>query len=373
MMELIEKKQTKPENLKGNQPRYVQLAEALRLQILNRELAVGDRLPSFAEFRSRHGVTLTTTEKVYSLLEQEGLIERRHGVGTFVAQPKQSFTGNIGYIGSAISGERLNPFRALLIAGVHQKIDEQERHLLYLGTGRNLKAQAIEKVDGVLICNIEDTPSIIRQLPADLPRVSLLNVAKDTISVVADDVGGARRAVEELLELGHRRIACLMERLPSLARQRLSGYYDAMLGAGIEPDSRWMRLTDTVPPSVSVQQPYVEWGRREMRDWIASNWQELGCTAIVVQNEQAAIGVLQVLQEMGIQVPQQVSVIGFDGTEMCEMMIPRLSTIQLPLAEIGAKGVEILTHLIEGEAPQSQMIVLPVHLHEGDSMAPPCL
>lgn len=358
---------------KDSQPRYMALADELRGRILRRELVAGDRLPSFAELRARHGATPTTAERIYGVLEQEGLVERRQGSGTYVLERKKTLTGNIGYIGSAISGERLNPFRALLIAGVHREIEEQDRHLLYLGTGRNLKAEAIEKVDGVLICNIEDTPSIIRQLPPELPRVSLLNAAKDTISVVADDVGGARRAVEELLELGHRRIACLMERLPSLARQRLSGYYDAMLGAGIEPDSRWVRLTDTVPPSIVMQQPYVEWGRHEMRDWIASNWQELGCTAIVVQNEQAAIGVLQVLQEMGIQVPQQVSVIGFDGTEMGEMMIPRLSTIQLPLAEIGAKGVEILTHLIEGETPQSQMIVLPVHLHEGDSTSPPCL
>src|SRR5690606_31345794 len=94
-------------------------------------------------------------------------------------------------------------------------------------------------------------------------------------------------------------------------------------------------------------------------------------TAIVVQNEQSAIGVLQVLQEVGMQVPQDVSVIGFDGTEVGETIIPRLSTMQWPLAEIGAKGVEILTHLIEGGAMPTQTIVLPVHLRERDSIAPP--
>lgn len=353
------------------QPRYQALAAELRSQILRRELVAGDRLPSFSELRARHGATPTTAERVYGLLEQEGLVERRQGSGTYVLERKKALTGNIGYIGSEISGERLNPFRALLMAGVYREIDKQDRHLLYMGNDHNLKIDAVEKVDGVLICNIEDAASVIAQLPAELPRVSLLNVAQDTISVVADDVGAARRAVETLLELGHHRIACLMEKLPSLPRKRLTGYYDAMLGAGIDPDPRWVKLLKTVPPAVGLEQPYLDWARYEMRDWIASGWKELGCTAIVVQNEQAAIGVLQVLQEAGVKVPQDVSVIGFDGTEMCEMMIPRLSTMQLPLAEIGAKGVQILTHLIEGGEAQAQTIVLPVYLRERDSIATP--
>ena len=361
----------RPVKEKTAQPRYQALAAELRGQILRRELMPGDRLPSFSQLRARHGATPTTAERVYGVLEQEGLVERRQGSGTYVLERKKVLTGNIGYIGSEIAGERLNPFRTLVMAGVHREIDKQERHLLYMGNDDNLKIDAVEKVDGVLICNIEDTASVIAKLPAGMPRVSLLNVAPDTISVVADDVGGGRKAVEKLMELGHRRIACLMEKTPSLPRRRLAGYHDAMLHAGIDPNPRWIRLTGKVPTALGLEQTYLHWARQEMRDWLASDWEELGCTAIVVQNEEAAIGVLQVLQEAGIQVPQQVSVVGFDGTEMCEMVIPRLSTVQLPLMEVGGKGVQILTHLIEGEAIQTQTIVLPVYLRERDSIAPP--
>ncbi len=371
MMELIEKKPAKPENSKGSQPRYVLLAEALRLQILNRELAAGDRLPSFAEFRSQHGVTLTTTEKVYSLLEQEGLIERRHGVGTFVAQPKQSFTGNIGFIGSLQSKRQRDPFTAHIMEGVQQALEEHERHLLYMGTNHVLNWRVGDKVDGVLICNIDDPTPVLQQLPATMPRVSLVIAVPGITSVVPDDQSGAKLAVRHLLEAGHRRIACLMERLPSIARRRTAGYYDGMLEAGIEPEADWVRLTKTVPGKVENEQPYLVWARGQMRDWLKEGWRELGCTAIVVQNEVAAIGVMQILQEEGIQVPQQVSVIGFDGTEICDLVVPRLTVVDVPLTELGAKSIEVLVRQIAGEGLDEQVIALPMKLRAGDSVASP--
>lgn len=370
-MELIEEKRAKPENSKGSQPRYVLLVEALRLQILNRELQAGDRLPSFAEFRSQHGVTLTTTEKVYGLLEQEGLIERRHGVGTFVAQPKRSTTGNIGLIIHKHHQLHLDPFTTHLQNGIQRGIDENRYHLLHMGNDHELKVEATRKVDGILICNIEAAEGFYDQLSPNQPRVSLLIVAPGITSIVPDDYEGGRQAVSYLMAAGHRRIACLMEKLPSIPRRRFTGYHDAMIDAGCEPDESWMRRTGAVPKGEVNEQTYLNWGREQMRDWLSNGWFGTGCTAIVVQNEVAAIGVMQVLQEAGISVPQQVSVIGFDGTEVCDLVVPRLTAIELPLADVGYKGIEILARQIAGEKMGEQVIVLPMKLREGDSVAPP--
>jgi len=354
----------------GTRHKYRQLAEMLRGQIRRHELNPGDRLPSFSQLRIQHGVTLSTVERVYSLLENEGLIERRHGSGTYVTEPAQARNGNIGFVGGAINNRRQHPFNAHIIEGVQQAIAREHQHLLYMGTDYALNLEACAKTDGVLICGVEEVALVAHQLPVLLPRVSMLIVAKGMISVVADDYRGAKMATQHLLKRGHCRIACLMEENPSIARRRAAGYRDALQEAGSEVDPRWMRLTDTVRDKVA-EQPYLDWARAQMQEWLRSDWQEVSCTAILVQNDVAAIGVMQVLEEEGMRVPEDISIIGFDGTEICDLITPRLTAMQLPLAEIGARAVELLNLQIEGDKEIGQTVMLPMKLREGESVAPP--
>lgn len=351
-------------------PKYIAVAAQLRDRIERRELVEGDRLPSFAELRAQYGVMPTTAERIYSLLESDGLAERRQGSGTFVLEPQKMLTGSIGFVGRALE-QKYVPFNALLVEGVQQATQRRQQHLLYMGSDHSLDVQACAKVDGVLICNIENSRAVAERLPPELPCVSLLNHAPDLPSVVADDYNGVRLAMQHLLELGHRRIACLLEKTPSLARRRFAGYSDALLEAGIEADPRWMRLANLSPRNKSINQPYLHWGREQMDQWLQKDWGKSGCTAIFAQNDVAAIGVMQALQEAGIRVPEQVSVIGFDGTEICDLIAPRLTAIEVPLAQIGAKGVEILNRQICGEKIEAQTIVLPMRLRAGESTAPP--
>jgi LacI family transcriptional regulator len=80
---------------------------------------------------------------------------------------------------------------------------------------------------------------------------------------------------------------------------------------------------------------------------------------------------MQALQQVGIDVPGQVSVMGFDGTQLCELSSPRLSTIALPLEDIGKQAVELLNRQIAGEPALGQAVMLPCNLREGDSLARP--
>lgn len=361
----------KPHNT-NTQAKYLKLASQLRERIRSKELKAGDRLPTFAEMREKFGVTLNTVERTYSFLEQEGLIERQQGRGTFVKERQKVLTGNIGFVGGAILKPQELPFDMHLMKGVQEAVVATRQHLLYLGSSHSLDLEACSKVDGILSCNIEGSRSLLQDVPDSLPRVSLLIVNEDITSVVADDYRGGKMAVEYLVSLGHQRIAVLMEELPTLARRRFSGYNDALLEAGIKADRGWARLTEKLVMNENTQ-PYLEWGRRQMRQWLAEGFQELNCTALFVQNEMAAIGAMQVLQQEGWKVPDDISVMGFDGTELCDFAMPRLCAMQLPLAQIGARGVEILNQQIVGETSEPQVITLPVKLREGDSVAPPHL
>jgi DNA-binding LacI/PurR family transcriptional regulator len=353
----------------ASKPKYVQLADHMRDLIRDGELKIGDRLPSYAEMYRRFGATPATAQRVCDLLEQENLIERRGGSGVYVAERKRILTGNIGFVGTTFINPEESPYKSHIMAGVQQAVDAAQQHLLYLGTDPNLNVQAFDKVDGVLISNVDDARPVLRKLPAGMPRVSLIIIHNGLTNVVADDHGGVKMAVEHLVSLGHRRIACLMEKLPSLARRRLAGYNDGLLEAGIDPDPQWVRLTDTAPIS-SKADYYLEWGRRQMRLWLEEGFEKLQCTALFVQNERAAIGAMQILQQEGWKVPDDISVMGFDGTELCDYAVPRLCAVELPLTQIGIQAVEILNRQIAGEILQPQTITLPVSLREGGSVAP---
>jgi len=359
------------ENTNVGPHKYQQLAARLRQQILRKELQSGDRLPSYMELRKEYGVTLSTVERVYGLLENEGLVERRHGSGTFVAEPQNRLTGTLGFIGGALANQQHNPFDTLIMEGVQQAVESQRQHLLYMGTDYSLNLQGCEKVDGVLICNIEDSATVSNRLPILMPRVSLLTVADGMSSVVADDYRGAKAAVKYLLELGHRRIACLMEKQPSIARSRFAGYLDAMEESDLDADSRWANRATVNAKSMGTAQPYLAWARIHMTKWLQQDWSELGCTAILVQNEVAAIGVMQILQENDIKVPQDISVMGFDGTETCNLITPSLMAMALPLEQIGRKAVEVLNRQIAHEHSAEEVIMLPMSLRQGGSVAPP--
>ena len=356
------------------EPKYIQLANHVRQLIQSGELKAGDRLPSYVEFYRRFGATTATVQRVCHLLEQEQLIERRSGSGIYVAQPRRARTNNICLIASAAHQTPRTPFQTRLIGALNQAATGAGQHLLYLGTEAGWYKNAMDNVDGVLVCGTEYPDTTFENLPAQLPVVSLLNIIEGVNSVGIDEYQAGRMAARHLLEARHRRIACLMERQPLECRRRLAGVTDYLQENGIELEADWTRLTGKVyapENSWNTDQPYREWACQQMQEWLDNGWREAGCTALIVQNEVAAIGAIQTLQAAGIQVPEEVSVITFDGTELCDLISPSISAVALPLEQIGTRAVELLLQQIERNDNQTQAIVLPIQLRPGQSVIPP--
>ena len=353
-----------PFSSQSHLPKYVQLAEYLRAQVESGAMRPGDQLPSFVEMRTRYGLAQRTLEKTHSLLEQEGLIERRQGLGIFVAQPNaRAATGNIGFVG-LMPDSRQSPYWTRLLAGVQQAAEDAEEHVLLLKSADNVNGW--DRVDGVLIASWFMEGSLQR-LPRDLPRVVLLFPRAGVANVLADDEAGARAATQHLLQLGHRRIAFLTSSGP-LAENRRRGYEAALRAQNIEPDERWRR--DINRGALPEDWNYVERGQAVMRGWLNEDWRELGCTAIVAQNDETAIGAIGVLREAGIGVPEEVSVVGFDDTELAQHFSPALTSVRVPLAEIGAAGVRLLSEQIRRNALSGEVVILPTQLQIRDSTAP---
>jgi DNA-binding LacI/PurR family transcriptional regulator len=360
----------------AQKPRYVQLAEHLRDRINKGEWKVGERLPSYAAMYREFGAAPATVQRVCDLLEKEQLIERRSGSGVYVAQPQRCLTNNIGIVSKA--DFRVSPefFFSHLAHGVQQAAARQEQRLLWLNQG--LENENFHEVDGLLLTGhpSKTNQRIVKSKPPHMPCVSMFIVAEGMNSVVADDYGAGKIATRHLLELGHERIACFMldiPHTPQIPRNRIAGYQDALQEAGIIADPRWIRRAHypevALPESVTRHQSFLEWGREQMQTWLKDDWHDLNCTALLAQNDHIAIGMMQVLQEANIHVPKQVSVMGFDGTELCDHTTPRLTSIQLPLEQIGAKAVELLVEQIKNAQPEETIVVLPAKLRQGASTA----
>lgn len=365
----------KPFELRGV-PRYVKLAETLRRDIARGKLKPGDRLPSFAETKALHGISQATWDKVHATLETEGLISREPGRGVFVAIPPvideapRVQTGSIGLAGYGFGTAGSSTYWASILDGVREAAEAAGRRVLLLpyddGAGW-------ESADGAIVCHW--APDAESSVPPHMPRTWLLASFPNMSGVGADEKAGMSELVGHLLDLGHRRIAYLHGRGVSEAEPRYQGYLEALRAAGVKPEKAWRRALPNTPGYGSE---FIRSGHTAMAKWLREGWDETGCTAILVHNDETAIGVIGAFREGGLRVPEDVSVAGFDGLEIGAYFSPSLTTMQVPLREIGARAAALLLKEMDAGAPRGknheknhEVVTLPCALRARASTAPP--
>jgi DNA-binding LacI/PurR family transcriptional regulator len=199
-------------------------------------------------------------------------------------------------------------------------------------------------------------------LQADVPVVLVDTFAPGLPSVLIDDIAGGRLATRCLIELGHRRIGFVGDSLAEMAafnftssRDRFIGYQRALSEAGLAPCADYER--------------HGIHGRYEAR-MLARELLQLPAppTAIFAASDTQAMGVLEAARDMGLNVPAQLSVIGFDDIDVAEYL--GLSTVRQPLFESGARAVEVLLNQLGGTPPETQIAILPIELKLRSTTAP---
>jgi len=224
---------------------------------------------------------------------------------------------------------------------------------------------AWERMDGVLNLH-SDTYRFEDKLPPLMPFVSLIVPVRGQCSVILDESNGVQQLVEHLLRLGHRRIAILLPDHGYSLPARLVGYENALRQAGIEPQPQWQKTLFNDNTS-----SYSKYGYITMREWLQQDWRETGCTAIIAQNDDTAIGAIRALREHGLNVPGDVSVTGFDGTEIGLHIDPALTTVNIPLEQAGKAAFDLLMQQINSGEITPQTITLDTQICERASTAPP--
>lgn len=256
-----------------------------------------------------------------------------------------------------------DPFFADLARGA-EGVARQAGFSIFLNSSHNDPEQEIhvietfhrQRVDGILVASSRIGTNHVERLARNSVPVVLVNSQAEgdhdcLHSIAVDNRLGARRAVEHLIELGHRRIAYAgVDNRPKSNADRRAGYLEALEAAGIHPDPAWVVIAemDTAPESGDALA-----GQEAARQLLPND-----VTALFCYNDMVAIGVLAACRHAGMSVPGDVSVIGFDDVEMARHVHPSLTSVAQPKREMGSRAMRMVVDLIE-KKPVDNFVIEP--------------
>ncbi|MEU0877144.1 LacI family DNA-binding transcriptional regulator [Lentzea sp. NPDC005914] len=297
----------------------------------------------------RYGVAAETLARVQQVIKELGY------EASLVAQSLRNHRTNV--IGILVAD--IEPFSTELLKGAADALRGTGFELVvYSAGGRTGDPQGWEhryltRLSGTLVDGaVLVTPAVDLE---GLPGTPVVAVDPHTgrsplPTVDSDNLHGGQLATEHLLELGHRRIALLTGRedLKS-AQQRETGYRRALAAAGVTVDESLIRRGDYD------------------HDIAAESARELLSgpdrpTAVFAANDITAIATIETAGELGLRVPEDLSVVGFDNIPESALCTPPLTTVGQPIREMGRRAITLLVRLINGEQPDETHITLGTEL-----------
>jgi DNA-binding LacI/PurR family transcriptional regulator len=267
-----------------------------------------------------------------------------------------ALTGKLSYTLGLIIPNMANPFFGEISKSVEDRARELGFSVMICSTDYNAEREAScftllqrKRVDGVIILSgFEDQQTITRNLVT--PNMPIALIARDipTISIHSvsiDDFVGGYEAAKHLLGLNHRRIGLIVEDI-RCAKERLRGFNQAL------EDQELQQLDESL---VLLGEASVQNGKKLALQLLKEKEPP---TAIFATNDLLAIGTMQAAHELGLKVPQDLSVIGFDNTVLATITDPPLTTVAQPMEQMGRQILDLLVQEIKGELTHKHRIVL---------------
>lgn len=265
-----------------------------------------------------------------------------------------------------------NPFFTSVARGVEDAGQASGYSVVLCNTDENpdkertyLSVLRENRVDGILLAvSSSDVEHVDRLLHAGTKLVLIDRVAPgiSVPSVLVDNVGAMREAVEYLLDLGHRRIGIVTGNTAvTTALERVQGYESALDRAGIAHD-----------PALIFSSDFTEPGGHDAGFRLSTMPDPP--TAVICSNNQMTTGLLIALRERGVHIPEDISIIGFDDLPYFSLLDHPLTAVAQPMYEMGRRACELLLQMLSDEdetIPPETQIRLPTHLVVRDSCREP--
>lgn len=356
----------------GRQAKYWSLLQDIKEKIMSGGYKPGDKLPSENQLSAKYNISRQTVRKAFAILEQDGYIYAEHGRGTFVSDRafKAQNSKNIAVVTTYLS-DYIFP---RIIQGIERVLTENGYTIILKTTGNSRKREAAylqelltKDVDGIIIepsksqiyCNHQDLYAQFeaRHIPYVFIQGCFPQMA-DKPHVLVNDCRGGYLAANYLLSLGHRKIAGIFKADDTQGRERHKGYVQALQEAGIMYDPDYVIWYHTEDRRIKPAE--------RLREMIE---QKMSVDAVVCYNDQIAGWVIQALEKIGIRVPEDISVTGFDNLAASNGQTMGLTTIVHPQDKLGEMAAELLMRMLRREeiAPEEKMILVEPELIIRDS------
>jgi LacI family transcriptional regulator len=327
---------------------------------------------------SKAGVSVTTVSRV---------LNGKDDISTATGEKVLAVVQELGYA-SSLAARGMRSYRTNLIGlilhdvaslysqeimrGVNKAIARIDKDLIvYTSGGLDTENVAQHERYYVALLNGNITDGAIVVTPtatqftthAPLVIIDPNTETPDYPSIIATNQEGALAAMKYLIDLGHRRIGHITGELKLIsANQRLQGYKEGLATVSIPVDEQLIEIGDyTTETAVTCARKLLSLPDRP--------------TAIYAANDMSAIGVYRAAQELGLQIPRDLSVIGFDNLRDAAVLSPPLTTIDQSIEKMGTMAVDLLVELVKGEPLQTSstaegnVYVLPTQLVIRDSCA----
>lgn len=359
------------------QPLHEQLFNHFSCQIADGVLAPGARLPPETALGATFGVSRGTVRQALRALEQAGLIERAPGRGTFVTgqttssdapRPLKVGSRQIGAILPYGDGHEV--FFADIMRGVRDACHSRNfqvsfgySHESEVQEQREVERLAQAGCEGLVVFAhaLDTTVPLLERLPLPFVLLDRRPRAFEADFVGVDNTGGAYRATEHLILLGHRSIAFVHYRAGvdtlsvSSVRDRWQGYRKAMSDYRIPFSEKWF-YGGTPAVSEDEAQAYLSFFSQLERP-----------TAAFAVNDRTAILFARAAKLAGCTLPENLALVSFDDLPIVSQLSVALTSVRQPRYDLGFRAAHLLIDRIEGKVLQPTQLILPTELRIRES------
>ena len=343
-----------------NFPKYVQIAEHFKALILSDNIILGDKLLSESEIVEKFKVSRHTARQALMQLEKEGFIYKEKGRGAFCCyKQKKEGNKNIAVLTTYIS----NYIFPDIICGIEEVLSASGYTLSLFNTNNDKlkEAEYLNKIlDGEIsgliveptMSALENTNlSLYEELEKRKLPLVMINAKYEEINsayVIMDDVEGGYALTKYLIQMGHRDIAGIFKYDDLQGVNRQQGYMKALSEFGIDCKDEYLLKYATVEEEFLPYEFVSNLLRRGNKP-----------TAIVCYNDQTAFYVMQAVRDAGLKVPEEISVVGYDDSDIATATEMKLTTVKHPKSEMGKRVARFLINIIENSEEKPYHIYKP--------------
>ncbi len=332
---------------------------------------------SIKDVAKHAGVSISTVSRVlrrYSNVPEETRekviksVKELNYIPNYIAQSMtQGKTKNIGVVFSTSAENAfIDPFYAEVLRGIGRKTQEYGYYIQLLAYDDPIKEKEeclkllqCGRVDGLILLRSRMYDSLIYELNKNNSKFVLIGQVSDELpvegvvySVDTDNKLGSYEIVSYLIKKGHKRIAFITGNMEYVVdNERYKGYRLAHLDVGLECD-----------PELVIEAPIDTY---ELKDAIKEKLRKIkGITAIFARDDLKAVAAMFAVSELGLRVPEDVMVVGYNNYLISTVIEPKLTTVNVPVYDLGVQAAQLMVDVIEGSEITDNRIILPIEIIE---------